>query len=392
MQMLHAWSDGYIHSCQPWSTRPQAQTIHPTALRPTSLLYVAVVWPNYTVVLNSSNVILFCLQLAEMARSDGTASVASEPTAPAPTQRRNILNEIRNSRVVGQPLYEYQEPELGVAAPAAPLSQEGVDSARVRNAYAVSSGSNQTDQPREAGSSRSSIKENVDIDRVGEHTITQTGANTTLAVKYPTVHPHATAWHRLNSTMNRGGVRSLWWGAANTYIISSKVGVNSKIPLAPNVNPNAVGRAGNTIHPEALRLGPRIQFVEPIQTWNVRIDRIAQFMTGDVINSRYLASALAPLWLSSDARPELWSEVILLGGNGYDCTYVFVKLLSQAIRKAAMVRRGVIPPDAPAIVDFGWATTYVGPPANANIGELRTTCSNGALTWVYPNEPVDFYN
>jgi len=110
-------------------------------------------------------------------------------------------------------------------------------------------------------------------------------------------------------------------------------------------------------------------------------------MTGDVLNSRYLASALAPLWLSSDARPELWSEVILLGGNGYDATYVFVKLLAQATRKAAMVQRGIVPPVAPAVVDFDWATTYVGPPANANIAELRTTCSNGALTWTYPNGP-----
>ena len=51
------------------------------------------------------------------------------------------------------------------------------------------------------------------------------------------------------------------------------------------------------------------------------------------------------------------------------------------------MRRGVVPPNAPAVVDFNWATTYVGPPANANIAELRTTCVNGALTWTYPNDP-----
>jgi len=78
-----------------------------------------------------------------------------------------------------------------------------------------------------------------------------------LAVKYPTLHPHATAWNRLNATMNRGGIRSLWWAAANTYVVSSKIAVNSKIPLDANLNPNAIGRAGNTIPTNALRLGPR---------------------------------------------------------------------------------------------------------------------------------------
>ena len=97
--------------------------------------------------------------------------------------------------------------------------------------------------------------------------------------------------------------------------------MNSRVPLPAGQNPNAVGRVGNTIAADALRIGPRYTNTEPIQTWNVRVDRIAQFMTEDVLNARYVASALAPLWLSSEARPELWSEVILLGGNGYDATY-----------------------------------------------------------------------
>jgi len=164
------------------------------------------------------------------------------------------------------------------------------------------------------------------------------------------------------------------------------VAVNSRVPLAADQNPNAVGRLGNMIPQEALRIGPRYTVSEPVQTWNVRIDRIAQFMMGDVLNSRYLASAHAPIWLSSDARPELWPEVISLGGNGYDATYVFVKLIAQAVRRAAMVRRGVVPPNVPAVVNFDWAITYTGPPANANIAELRRTCSNGALTWAYPND------
>jgi len=91
----------------------------------------------------------------------------SEPAEPVQVPRRNILNEIRNSRVVGQPLYEYQEPVLGAAAPAVPLGQEGVPSTRVRDAYAVSDTRNQVEQPREATSSRSSVKENLDLDRVG---------------------------------------------------------------------------------------------------------------------------------------------------------------------------------------------------------------------------------
>jgi len=110
-------------------------------------------------------------------------------------------------------------------------------------------------------------------------------------------------------------------------------------------------------------------------------------MTEDVLNRRYLASALAPIWLSSDARPELWSEVILLGGNGYDAIYVFVKLIVQAVRRAAMVRRGIVPPAVPAVVNFDWAITSTGPPANANTAELRRTCSNGALTRAHPNDP-----
>jgi len=93
------------------------------------------------------------------------------------------------------------------------------------------------------------------------------------------------------------------------------------------------------------------------------------------------ASSLAPVWLSSDARPELWA---LLGGSGYDCTYVSFKLLALAVRKGVMARRGVMPSNAGAVGDFGSVIIYVGPPAAPNVADLSRVCSNGQLTWLYP--------
>ena len=121
-------------------------------------------------VLIKSNLTIVCSQLGA-----GSSDEAESPPAPTPAmvprQRPTALAApIRDTRVVGLPLYENQEPELGAAAPSVPAPGRGTNTAELRRVYAVSEEVRPPDRPRAAGSSRSSVQESLDIDRVGERT------------------------------------------------------------------------------------------------------------------------------------------------------------------------------------------------------------------------------
>ena len=195
-------------------TSPRYSLFSPSP--PTRCMY-----PLLEVYLGGPNIIhsyeIICLQLGVEPPSDAESSGSSEAAQGTPPRHPPPTRAVCNPRVVGPPLVEGIEPELGSTAPATNLA---ADPDALSRAYGVTADVPMVERPTSAQSSRFKLAEKVDMDRVGERTVQNSGANTTLAIKYPTLHPYSTAWNRLNANMNRGGIRILWWAAAHTYVAS----------------------------------------------------------------------------------------------------------------------------------------------------------------------------